>query len=134
MNAQEIQARLKAQFGDAVGELSEAKIDPFVTVKAEKIVELANLRGRGGAGFRLLRDVTGIDWRRATDRGRVSPVLAAARHQIVLKVQADRSQPSVPSVQGVWKQPTGWNASLRHARGEFAATRTCGASCCPTTG
>jgi len=40
MNAQEIQARLKAQFGDAVGELSEAKIDPFVTVKAEKIVEL----------------------------------------------------------------------------------------------
>jgi len=29
MNAQEIYAKLKSQFGDAVGALSEAKIDPF---------------------------------------------------------------------------------------------------------
>jgi NADH-quinone oxidoreductase subunit C len=105
MNAQEIQARLKAQFGDAVGELSEAKIDPFVTVKAEKIVELCQFaRGEAGLDFDYCEDVTGIDW---PARNLIEVVYhlfsLQHRHQIVLKVQADRSQPSVPSVQGVWK-------------------------------
>ena len=52
MNAQEIQAKLKAQFGEAVGELSEAKIDPFVTVKADKIVEICQFaKGEAGLDF-----------------------------------------------------------------------------------
>jgi NADH-quinone oxidoreductase subunit C len=105
MNAQEIHTKLKAQFGDAVGDLTEAKIDPFVTVKPDKIVEICRFaRTEAGLDFDYCEDVTGIDW---PARNLIEVVYhlfsLQHRHQIVLKVQADRSQPSVPSVQGVWK-------------------------------
>ncbi len=105
MNAQEIQAKLKAQFGDAVGELSEAKIDPFVTVKADKIVEICQFaKGEAGLDFDYCEDVTGIDWPARNVIEVVYHLFSLQnRHQIVLKVEADRAQPSVPSVQGVWK-------------------------------
>ena len=105
MNAQEIHAKLKSQFGDAVGDLAEAKIDPFMTVKADKIVEVCQFaKTETGLNFDYCEDVTGIDW---PARNLIEVVYhlfsLQHRHQIVLKVQADRSQPSVPSVQGVWK-------------------------------
>ena len=105
MNAQEIHARLKAQFGDAVGDLTEAKIDPFVTVKPDKIVEICRFaRTEAGLDFDYCEDVTGIDW---PARNLIEVVYhqfsLQHRHQIVLKVETDRNQPAVPSVQGVWK-------------------------------
>jgi len=105
MNAQEIHTKLKAQFGDAVGDLTEAKIDPFVTVKPDKIVEICRFaRTEAGLDFDYCEDVTGIDW---PARNLIEVVYhlfsLQHRHQIVLKVETDRGQPSVPSVQGVWK-------------------------------
>ena len=105
MNAQEIHAKLKAQFGDAVGDLTEAKIDPFVTVKADKIVEICQFaKAEAGLVFDYCEDVTGIDW---PARNLVEIVYhlysLKQRHQIVLKVETDRGRPSVPSVQSVWK-------------------------------
>ena len=105
MNAQEVHARFKAQFGDAVGELGEAKIDPFVTVKAGKIVEICRFaKAEAGLEFDYCEDITGIDW---PARSLIEIVYhlysLQQRHQIVLKVEADRGQPSVPSVEGVWK-------------------------------
>jgi NADH-quinone oxidoreductase subunit C len=105
MNAQEIHAKFKSQFGDAVGDLAEAKIDPFVTVKADKIVEVCQFaKTDAGLGFDYCEDVTGIDW---PARNLIEIVYhlysLPQRHQIVLKVETDRAQPSVPSVQGVWK-------------------------------
>jgi len=105
MNAQDVHARFKAQFGDAVGELGEAKIDPFVTVKAGKIVEICRFaKAEAGLEFDYCEDITGIDW---PARSLIEIVYhlysLQQRHQIVLKVEADRGQPSVPSVEGVWK-------------------------------
>jgi len=105
MNAQEIHAKLKAQFGDAVGDLTEARIDPFVTVKSDKIVEICQFaKAEAGLEFDYCEDVTGIDW---PARNQIEVVYhlfsLQQRHHIVLKVEADRSQPSVPSVEGVWK-------------------------------
>jgi NADH-quinone oxidoreductase subunit C len=105
MNAQEIHAKLKTQFGDAVGALSEAKIDPFMTVKADKIVEVCQFaKTETGLNFDYCEDVTGIDW---PARNLIEIVYhlysLQNRHQIVLKVETDRARPSVPSVQGVWK-------------------------------
>jgi len=105
MNTQEVHARFKAQFGDAVGELGEAKIDPFVTVKAGKIVEICRFaKAEAGLEFDYCEDITGIDW---PARSLIEIVYhlysLQQRHQIVLKVEADRGQPSVPSVEGVWK-------------------------------
>ena len=105
MNAQEIHAKLKTQFGDAVGDLTDGKIDTFVTVKADKIREVCQFaKTEAGLGFDYCEDVTGIDW---PARNLIEIVYhlysLPQRHQIVLKVETDRAQPSVPSVQGVWK-------------------------------
>jgi NADH-quinone oxidoreductase subunit C len=105
MNAQEIHAKLKAQFGDAVGELTDAKVDPFVTVEADWIVEICQFaQAEAGLDFDYCEDVTGIDW---PTRNLIEVVYhlfsLQHRHQLVLKVETDRGQPSVPSVQGVWK-------------------------------
>ena len=105
MNAQEIHAKLKTQFGDAVGDLTDAKVDPFVTVDAEWIVEICQFaQAEAGLDFDYCEDVTGIDWPARKLIEIVYHLFSLQhRHQIVLKVVADRSQPSVPSVQGVWK-------------------------------
>jgi NADH-quinone oxidoreductase subunit C len=105
MNEQEIHAKLKAQFGDAVGVLTDAKVDPFVTVEADWIVEICQFaQAEAGLDFDYCEDVTGIDW---PARNLIEVVYhlfsLQHRHQIVLKVEADRSQPSVPSIEGVWK-------------------------------
>ena len=105
MNAQEIHAKLKTQFGDAVGDLTEAKIDPFVTVDADWIVEICQFaQAEAGLEFDYCEDVTGIDWPARNSIEIVYHLFSLQhRHQIVLKVVTDRAQPSVPSVQGVWK-------------------------------
>ena len=105
MNAQEIHAKLKAQFGDAVGELTDAKVDPFVAVEADWIVEICQFaQAEAGLDFDYCEDVTGIDWPARKLIEVVYHLFSLQhRHQIVLKVEVDRAQPSVPSVQGVWK-------------------------------
>jgi NADH-quinone oxidoreductase subunit C len=76
-----------------------------VTVKADKILEICQFaKTDAGLGFDYCEDVTGIDW---PARNLIEIVYhlysLPQRHQIVLKVETDRAQPSVPSVQGVWK-------------------------------
>jgi len=39
MTTNEIHERLRARFGEAVGPLSEPKIDPFCVIRAERLVE-----------------------------------------------------------------------------------------------
>jgi NADH-quinone oxidoreductase subunit C len=105
MTAQDIHAKLKAKFGDAVGELTEAKIDPFVTVKADKIVEICRFaKAEAGLDFDYCEDVTGIDWPARNLIEIVYHLFSLQhRHQLVLKVETERSQPCAPSVESVWK-------------------------------
>jgi NADH-quinone oxidoreductase subunit C len=105
MNAQEIHAALKAQFGEAVGALSEEKVDAFVTVKPEVIVDLCRFaRDQASLGFDTCEDITGIDWPLRNCIEVVYHLFSLKhRHGLVLKVEADRANPSVPTVEGVWK-------------------------------
>jgi hypothetical protein len=80
--------------------------------------------------------VTGIDWPARNLIEIVYHLFSLQnRHQIVLKVEADRAQPSVPSVQGVWKAANWLEREVFDMLGVISwVTRTCGGSCCPTTG
>ena len=63
MTQEELCTQLKAQFGDAVGGLSETKGDRFVIVKGEKIVEICQfLKTTSGLEFDYCLDITAIDW------------------------------------------------------------------------
>ncbi|WP_242345921.1 NADH-quinone oxidoreductase subunit C [Anaeromyxobacter terrae] len=101
----EIHERLLAKFGDAVGPLSEPKIDPFAVVKRERIVEICEfLKTEPGLEFDFLEDLTAIDWPKRNVIEVVYHLLSYThRHTLVLKVELDRASPSIPTVEGVWK-------------------------------
>jgi len=105
MTTIEIHERLKARFGDDVGPLGEAKIDPFCVVRRERIVEVCRfLKSEPGLDFDFLEDETAVDWPKRNVIEVVYHLLSYKhRHAIVLKVEADRAAPSVPTVEGVWK-------------------------------
>ena len=105
MTTVEIHERLKARFGDDVGALTEPKIDPYCVVKRDRIVEICRfLKTEPGLDLDFLEDLTAVDWPKKNVIEVVYHLFSYGhRHGIVLKVEADRAKPVVPSVTGVWK-------------------------------
>ncbi len=105
MTTDQIHERLKARFGDDVGPLSEAKVDAFAVVKKERIVEVCRfLKAEPGLEMDFLEDLTAVDQPKKNAIEVVYHLLSYVhRHTIVLKVEADRAAPVVPTVEGVWK-------------------------------
>ncbi len=105
MTTDQIHERLRARFGEAVGPLSEPKIDRFCAVKAERVVEACRwLKSEPGLELDFCEDLTAVDWPKRNVIEVVYHLFSYRhRHGIVLKVEADRSNPVVPSVEGVWK-------------------------------
>jgi NADH-quinone oxidoreductase subunit C len=101
----EIHEALAARFGDAVGPLSEAKVDAFCVVKRERIVEVCRfLKDEPGLEMDFLEDETAVDWPKRNVIEVVYHLLSYThRHSIVLKVELDRAAPVVSTVEGVWK-------------------------------
>jgi NADH-quinone oxidoreductase subunit C len=105
MTTTEIHEKLKAQFGDAIGPLSEPKIDPFAVVRKDRLVEICRwLKSTAGIEIDHCNVITGVDHPKRNVIEVVYHLFSYRhRHGVVLKVEADRANPSVPSVQGVWK-------------------------------
>jgi len=105
MTTSEIHERLKARFGDDVGALSETKGDPWLPVKAARLVEVcAFLKGTAGLEFDLCEDLTAVDWpKREVIEVVIHLFSIKLKHALKLKVDAARADPVVPSLTGVWK-------------------------------
>jgi len=105
MNAIEIHQKLQDAFGEAIGPLSEPKIDPFAVVKADRIVEVcAWLKKAPGIEMDFLEDLTAVDWPKRNVIEVVYHLQSFPhRHGIVLKVDTDRQNPVVDTVECVWK-------------------------------
>ena len=105
MNTIEIHQKLQEAFGDAVGPLSEPKVDPFAVVKLDRIVDVCSwLKETPGIEMDFLEDLTAVDWPRRNVIEVVYHLQSFPhRHGIVLKVETDRQNPVVDSLEGVWK-------------------------------
>jgi NADH-quinone oxidoreductase subunit C len=105
MTVSEIHQKLKDAFGDAVGPLSEPKVDAFCVVKSERLVEIGRfLKTTAGLELDHCNVVTGVDYPKKNVIEVVYHLFSYRhRHGIVVKVEADRANPVVPSVEGVWK-------------------------------
>jgi NADH-quinone oxidoreductase subunit C len=105
MTINEIHERLKAQFGDDVGPLSEPKVDAFCVVKRERIREVCRfLKETPGLELDFCEDLAGVDQPKRNVIEVVYHLFSYNhRHAIVLKVEADRANAVVPSVESVWK-------------------------------
>jgi NADH-quinone oxidoreductase subunit C len=105
MTQEEVCTQLKAQFGEAVSGLSETKGDRFVTVKAEKIVDVCHfLKASRGLEFDFCQDITAVDWPARKVIEVVFHLYSMVhKHGLVVKVETNREDPSIATVEGVWK-------------------------------
>lgn len=103
MSIQEILEKLKAKFSEVSFELVETKVDPFIKVPAKYIAEVAAfLKEDEALAFDSLMCLSGVDYPNALT---VVYHLFSFKHghKLVLKVETPRDNPSVPTVENVWR-------------------------------
>jgi NADH-quinone oxidoreductase subunit C len=108
MTTVELADHLKAKYPDKVSDLSTTKVDPFVVVKAESLVDLCRyLKTTPALSFDYLQDLTAVDWQAKNVIEVVYHLFSMThRHQLILKVELDRAAPSIPTVESVWRAAT----------------------------
>ena len=98
-----IYERLKERFGERVLETIEKKPDPFVLVDPDALIEICRyLREDPELAMDCLSNETGVDYK---DRIEVVYHLYSYRHRhgCVLKVKLPRDNPTVATVEEVWR-------------------------------
>jgi len=104
LDAAGVHARLTARFGDAVGAPAGTGRDAALTVVPERIAEVCTLlRDDPDLAFDCLSNLSGVDYPKAGHIQVVYHLFSYRhRHWIVLKVNANRDDPVVPTVSTVW--------------------------------
>ena len=105
MDAAAIHQRLKARFEANVGDCDLQAKDPFIRVEPAAILEVCRfLRDEPDLQFDALSNETGVDYKAKAVIEVVYHLYSYPhRHALVLKVDAPRDNPVVPSVETVWK-------------------------------
>lgn len=104
-----VQARVIAQFGEAVLEISEFRGDLALRVHPDALLPLALfLRDNPDLQYIFLASVTGADYLNREPRFEVVYHLRSFvnQHLVVLKVGADAENPHVPSITPLWPTAT----------------------------
>lgn len=104
MTSNEIYDKLKAEFGDDIISFTEdASTEGFVLVKPSRITEVClYLRDDAEMMFKYMVNLSGMDYK--TNLTVVYHLYSISlNHRIVLKVELDRDNPVVPTVECVWK-------------------------------
>src|SRR5688572_8119033 len=104
LDAAAVHARLVARFGDAVGEPVGSGRDTALLVAPERIAEVTRFaRDDEALAFDCLSNLSGVDYPKAGHIQLVYHLFSYRhRHWIVLKVNALRDDPVVPTVSDVW--------------------------------
>ena len=103
MDALSIYAKAKQRFAGKVLEISDAKLDPWMVVEPAAIVEVGGfLKDDPETAMDCLSNQSGVDYK---DRIEVVYHLFSYRHRhnAILKVKLPRGNPSVPTLEGLWK-------------------------------
>jgi NADH-quinone oxidoreductase subunit C len=105
MTAGEIHERVKERFGARVGELVDKGHDPHFSVDPGAIRDVCRyLKDDPSLAFDCLSNLSGVDYPK---EGKIRVVYHLYsyehRHRIVLKVEAVREDPVVPTVEDLWK-------------------------------
>src|SRR5512145_1211931 len=108
MTTLELVEQLQAKFPGKVSDLVPAKVDPYVVVKADVLVDLCrHLKTANELAFDYLQDLTAVDWMAKNVIEVVYHLFSMThRHQLILKVELDRTAPSLPTVETVWRAAT----------------------------
>src|SRR5438094_6382527 len=103
--AVDLHVRVKARFGESIGELTGTRRDnASATVAPAAIVEVCRfLKTEPGLEFDCLSNLSGVDYPKRSVIEVVYHLYSyRQRHLFTLKVEAQRDDPVVPSVASVW--------------------------------
>lgn len=105
MSPTEIHQRLQDQHSDAITSFEADALDPFVLIKPDSIVEVCQfLHDDPDLAFDCLTNMSGVDFLKEEYIQVVLHLYSYTyRHAIVLKVNVSREEPSMPSVETIWK-------------------------------
>ena len=105
MSPTEIHRKLQDQHNDAIESFDADALDPFVLVKPDPIVEVCQfLHDDPDLAFDCLTNMSGVDFLKERHIQVVLHLYSYThRHMIVVKVNVSREEPSMPSVETVWK-------------------------------
>jgi NADH-quinone oxidoreductase subunit C len=105
MNPTDIRTQLAAKFGEKIGELAPAKMDPFLVVQPTDLVEICRyLKDDPELSFDCLMNLSAIDWPKKNEIQVVYHLWSySKRHSFVLKISLPREKPEVASLEPVWK-------------------------------
>lgn len=104
MQANEIYEKLKAEYGDAIMELvSDEATEAWIRISPDKILEVClGLRDDNGFKFDYLANLSGMDYKDSI--GVVYHLYSVElKHRITLKAILDRENPTIHTVERVWK-------------------------------
>ena len=99
-----IQKQLEKQFGAVVGPVTPGRPDSWIEVDADKIAEVTDVLKSGlELAFDCLSNLSGVDYP-AQNRIQLVYNLFSyeLRHEVTIKVNTDRANPQVPTVEKVW--------------------------------
>ncbi len=104
MDVAAIQRKLEQRFGAAVGPVERGRIETWIEVDADRIDEVCEyLKTDPALRFDCLSNLSGVDY---PAKGLIVIVYNLFsyehRHEFTLKVNADRANPVVKTVEGVW--------------------------------
>ena len=104
VEAATIHARLREQFGDAIGDLVGTGNNQSCTVTPEKLPAVAQLlRDAPEWRFNCLSNLSGVDYPKLSAIQVVYHLYSYVhRHYFVLKVNAQRDDPQVPTLTSLW--------------------------------
>jgi len=105
MTPTDIRNRLAAKLGAKIGELSPAKMDPFLVVQPADLVEICRaLKDDEDLCFDCLMNLSAIDWPKKNQIEVVYHLWSyARRHAFILKLSLPRENPEIQSIESVWK-------------------------------
>ena len=101
---EEIHKALVEKFAEKVGPLMPAKKDAYCVVKADAIVEVCRFL-KSECAFDCLQNLSAVDGFKSAPMIKVVYHLYSysKRHTFILKVELDRANPVIDSVEPVWK-------------------------------
>jgi NADH-quinone oxidoreductase subunit C len=104
LDAAAIHARLRERFGETTGDLNGTDRDAWALVPPAAVAEVARFaHDDGELGFDCLSNLSGVDYPKDEAIQVVYHLFSYRdRHWFVLKVNANRDDPVVASVTGVW--------------------------------
>jgi NADH-quinone oxidoreductase subunit C len=105
MECAEIHERLEKHFPGRIQSFKGDVLEPYCIVDPSAIVDISRfLRDEPGLDFAVLSDLTALDWPKEEKIQVVYHLYSYPhKHQFVLKVELPRDNPTVRTVEGVWK-------------------------------